>query len=210
VSDTGTGISPQVKAHIFDPFFTTKQQGKGTGLGLSTVYGIVRQCGGSIAVQSELGRGTRFTVLLPAVEAQRGEVDVLPGVSMPSGTETILLAEDEAAIRRFVRKSLEQHGYHVLECSNGLEAIERARQHPASIHLLLTDAIMPKMGGADLVAQFAACRPGVPVLRMSGYSDLVWPGADTEATYLQKPFTPAALLARVRALLDHIEVPGPV
>jgi two-component system cell cycle sensor histidine kinase/response regulator CckA len=128
---------------------------------------------------------------------------------MPSGTETILLAEDEAGVRRFVRKTLEQHGYRVLECSNGPEAIERARQNPASIQLLLTDAVMPEMGIAELVAQFAACRPGVPVLRMSGYSDLVWPGVDAEASYLQKPFTPAALLARVRALLDRIACLAP-
>ncbi len=210
VSDAGTGIPPEVKARMFDPFFTTKQPGKGTGLGLSTVYGIVKQCGGSISVNSELGRGTEFTILLPAVEAQRGAGAVLPAASMPSGTETILLAEDEPGVRSFVRMSLERQGYRVLECSNGVEAIERARQHPDSIDLLLTDAVMPQMGGAELVLQFAACRPGVPVLRMSAHSDLIWPGADAEANYLQKPFTSAALLTRVRALLDCVEVPHPV
>jgi CheY-like chemotaxis protein len=204
-----------VKAHIFDPFFTTKPQGKGSGLGLSTVYGIVKQCGGSISVSSELGRGTQFRILLPAVQAQRGEVAVLPAASMPSetlpsGKETILLAEDEEGVRRFVRENLERRGYRVLECSNGREAIERARQHPGSIHLLITDAVMPEMGGAELAAQFADCRPGVPVLCMSGYSSMVWPGADTEASYLQKPFTPAVLLTRVRALLDRTEAPPPV
>jgi PAS domain S-box-containing protein len=207
VSDTGTGISPEVKAHIFEPFFTTKQQGKGTGLGLSTVYGIVQQCGGSIAVSSELGRGSQFRILLPAVpapavQAQPAAAAVLPAVAMPSGTETILLAEDEEGVRRFVLENLERRGYRVLGCSNGREAIERARQHPSSIHLLITDAVMPEMGGAELAAQFADCRPGVPVLCMSGYSAMVWPGANAEASYLQKPFTPAALLTRVRALLD--------
>ncbi len=202
VSDTGKGISPEVKARIFDPFFTTKQQGKGSGLGLSTVYGIVKQCGGSISVSSELGRGTQFRVLFPVVQPPPREVAALPAVSMPSGTETILLAEDEDGVRRFTRETLEQRGYRVLGCSNGREAIERARLHPDPIHLLITDAVMPEMSGADLAAQFADCRPGVPVLCMSGYSAMVWPGADVQASYLQKPFTPAALLTRVRALLD--------
>jgi len=210
VTDTGTGISPEVKAHIFDPFFTTKKQGKGTGLGLSTVYGIVKQCGGSISVHSELGRGTRFTILLPEVEAQAGEAVALPAVSLPLVTETILLAEDEAGVRGFVRLTLEHHGYRVLECSNGREAIERALQHPGSIHLLITDAVMPEMGGAELAGHFADCRPGVPVLCITGDSSAVWPGVASETGCLQKPFTPAALLTRVRALLDRKEVPCPV
>ena len=211
VSDTGTGISPEVKVHIFDPFFTTKQPGKGTGLGLSTVYGIVKQCGGSISVDSEPGRGTKFTILLAAVEAQCEAVAALPGLSMQTGTETILLAEDEPGLRYLVRLTLEQHGYRVLECSNGLEAIERTRQHPDAIHLLLTDAVMPEMGGAELAAQFSACHPGVPVLCMSGYGGFVWPNATSDGDTLQKPFTPAVLLSRVRALLDDADhsVTGP-
>jgi two-component system cell cycle sensor histidine kinase/response regulator CckA len=211
VRDTGTGISDEVKTHIFEPFFTTKPQGKGTGLGLSTVYGIVKQCGGSITVWSEVGRGAEFRILLPAVEvpavpAQRVDAAVVSAVTMPWGTETILLAEDEEGVRRFVLESLERRGYRVLGCCNGREAIERARQHPGAIDLLITDAVMPEMGGAELAAQFADCRPGVPVLCMSGYSAMVWPGADAaEASFLQKPFTPAALLMRVRALLDRVE-----
>jgi PAS domain S-box-containing protein len=203
VTDTGTGISPEAMAHIFEPFFTTKRPGKGTGLGLSTAYGIVKQCGGSISVQSELGRGATFTIFLPAVEAPRGEVPALSTATMSSGGETILLADDEPGVRRFVRMTLENHGYRVLECSNGLEAIERARQHPDAIHLLLTDAVMPEMGGEELAAQFAACRPGVPVLCMFAYAGTVWPGATVEGSCLQKPFTAAVLLTRVRALLDQ-------
>jgi two-component system, cell cycle sensor histidine kinase and response regulator CckA len=206
VSDTGTGIAPDVKDHLFEPFFTTKPQGKGTGLGLSTVYGIVKQCGGSISVSSELGRGTQFRVLLPAVLAQRDEVAVLPPAPTPSGTETILLAEDEDGVRYFVQQNLEKHGYRVLACANGREAIERARQHSGSIHLLITDAVMPEMGGAELAALFADSHPGVPVLCISGYIAKVWPGADPETNFLQKPFTPAVLLTRVRAMLDRLEV----
>jgi two-component system cell cycle sensor histidine kinase/response regulator CckA len=204
VSDTGTGLSADVKAHLFDPFFTTKQPGKGTGLGLSTVYGIVKQGGGSISVDTELGRGTRFTILLPSVEAQGGEAAALPVAPMPAATETILLAEDEAAVRGFVRLTLERHGYRVLVCSNGREAIECARQHAGSIDLLITDAIMPEMGGAELAERFADCRPGVPVLCMCGDGGTVWPGVASEASCLRKPFTPAALLLHVRALLDCI------
>ena len=203
VGDTGTGISPEVAPHIFDPFFTTKPPGKGTGLGLSTVYGIVKKCGGSILVNSQPGRGTEFTLLFPTVEAQAGDGARIPAVSLTPGTETVLLAEDQLGVRRFVRTSLEQGGYRVIECSTGLEAIERARRHSDSIHLLLTDAVMPDMGGAELAKQFAVCCPGVPVICMSGYSDLVWPEAATVDSYLQKPFTAEALLLRVRTSLDH-------
>jgi two-component system, cell cycle sensor histidine kinase and response regulator CckA len=135
------------------------------------------------------------------------EAGVRPVTPVRSGSETILLAEDEAIVRRFLRESLEQYGYRVLECSNGLEAMERARHYPASIHLLLTDLVMPGMGGAELAAQFSACHPGVPVLCLSGYSEVVWPLA--AGSFLQKPVTPAVLLTRVRALLDHAEVPLP-
>src|ERR1035441_10370523 len=139
-------------------------------------------------------------------EMQRVDAAVVSAVPMPWGTETILLSEDEEGVRRFVLESLERRGYRVLACCNGREAIERARQHPGAIDLLITDAVMPEMGGAELAAQFADCHPGVPVLCMSGYSAMVWPGADAAGpSFLQKPFTPAALLMRVRALLDRGE-----
>ena len=137
---------------------------------------------------------------------QRVDAAVAPAVATYWGTETILLAEDEEGVRRFVLESLERRGYRVFGCCNGREAIERARQHPGAIDLLITDAVMPEMGGAELAAQFADCHPGVPVLCMSGYSAMVWPGADAAgAGFLQKPFTPAALLTRVRAMLDRGE-----
>jgi two-component system, cell cycle sensor histidine kinase and response regulator CckA len=202
VSDTGVGMSAKVKARIFDPFFTTKGPGKGTGLGLSTVYGIVKQCGGSILVSSELGHGTSFTVYLPAAVGEHVQADVPFLVASPSGTETILLAEDEDGVRTFVRASLEQHGYRVLECSNGSTAVQEARQNPDPIHLLLSDVVMPDMKGTALAAQFALLRPSVPVLYMSGH----WGSTSSESVadelWLQKPFTPAVLLTRVRSILD--------
>ncbi|MCX6632556.1 MAG: response regulator, partial [Candidatus Solibacter sp.] len=154
--------------------------------------------------------GAQFQIFFPAVQARRTEIPVLPVASASSGTETILLAEDEEGVRRYAQETLERRGYRVLACSHGPEAIERARQHSGSIHLLITDAVMPEMGGAELAALFADCRPGVPVLCMSGYSAMVWPGADTQASYLQKPFTPTVLLTRVRSLLDRGEVARPV
>ena len=170
----------------------------------------MKQCGGSISVWSEVGRGAEFRILLPVVDAPAEEAQrvdaVVPAATTSWGTETILLAEDEEGVRRFVLESLERRGYRVLGCCNGREAIERARKHPGAIDLLITDAVMPEMGGAELAAQFADCHPGVPVLCMSGYSAMVWPGAAAaESSYLQKPFTPAALLTRVRALLDRGE-----
>ncbi len=210
VSDTGSGMSLEVKKHLFEPFFTTKEQGKGTGLGLSTVYGIVKQCGGSISVYSEIGHGAKFRILLPTFAVEPAEGPSAPPATLARGTETILLAEDEPGVRMFVRAALEQQGYRVLECSNGREAIELARQHPGPIHLLLADAIMPKMGGVDLAALFSVCRPGVPVLCMSGYIEMVWPsGEASETSFIQKPFTATAVLAQVRALLDAAARPIP-
>jgi two-component system cell cycle sensor histidine kinase/response regulator CckA len=201
VSDTGTGMPPEVKERIFEPFYTTKDPGKGTGLGLSTVYGIVTQCAGSISVYSEPGHGSTFRMLFPAVEAG-AIVPVTSTVQRDcSGHETILMAEDESGLRKYVRRILEDKGYKVVEASNGHHALEAARQHRGPIHLLLTDIVMPEMGGIDLIGEFSSLRPHVPVLCMSGYSERLWRQGEL-AGYLQKPFTPLMLLTQVRSLLD--------
>jgi len=202
VSDTGVGMSPEVRAHIFEPFFTTKEPGKGTGLGLSSVYGIVRQSGGTVWVYSEPGHGTTFRMLFPALEGDQGPALPAPVEFGPAGKETILLAEDEPGVRKYVREILQQHGYTVLETANGRDALELAGEHSGPIHLLLADAVMPAMGGLELSRQFSSARPGVPVLCMSGYSDRIWSQAEMPENYIQKPFTPAALLTRIRTLLD--------
>jgi PAS domain S-box-containing protein len=203
VSDTGVGMSPEVKAHLFEPFFTTKEAGKGTGLGLSTVYGIVKQSEGSIWVYSEPGRGTTFRILFPAVEAE-GEPARPAPLKVQFGSDTILLAEDELGVRDFVRQILERHGYTVLEASNGREALEFARKYAGPIHIVIADVVMPEMGGAELASQFGAERPGIPVLLMSGYTDQIGRSDEMGAGYLQKPFTSASLLAQVRAALDAV------
>jgi two-component system, cell cycle sensor histidine kinase and response regulator CckA len=202
VSDTGTGMPPEVKARIFEPFFTTKEKGKGTGLGLSTVYGIVKQSRGWITVDSEPGLGTTFRVLLPASRAAGERTLELAAETGLSGNETILFAEDEAGVRRYVRQVLERNGYRVLEVGNGREALRLARQHRAPIHLLLTDVVMPDLGGVDLAEQFAKLRPGVPVLCMSGYSDRLWRRNDLVVHFLQKPFASGTILKQIRQLLD--------
>jgi two-component system cell cycle sensor histidine kinase/response regulator CckA len=203
VSDTGSGMTEDVRAHIFEPFFTTKEAGKGTGLGLSTVYGIVTQSGGAISVCSEPGHGSTFKMRFPAVEAGSRVTLKASAEVMLAGYETILLAEDEATVRKYVRHILERRGYTVLEASNGREALEVAQQYRGPIHLLLTDIVMPEMGGVELVSEFAGARRQVPVLCMSGYTNRVW--VQGELGYLQKPFTPTALLSQLRAILDAAE-----
>jgi PAS domain S-box-containing protein len=204
VSDTGEGMPPEVKTHIFEPFFTTKEVGKGTGLGLSTVYGIVKQCGGSISVYSEPGQGTSFKILLPALEVEEEETARTPASQrIVTGTETILLAEDDEAVRGFVSGLLSHHGYQVVETSDPNAALEAARQQPSPIHLLLTDVVMPYMSGMELAARFRELHPGVPVLLMSGYSAKLRT-RPLDAPSIEKPFSPAALLSRVRDLLDGV------
>jgi PAS domain S-box-containing protein len=202
VRDSGTGMTAEIQAHIFEPFFTTKPQGRGTGLGLSTVYGIVTQFGGAIWVDSQPGHGSRFTVIFPAVKKEVAAAPLPPANTPASGNETILVAEDDPVVRRFVRGILERHGYTILESSNGRAALELARQHPGPIHLLLADVVMPEMGGAELSQQFPSVRPGVRVLCMSGYTDRAFPEAELPGGYLQKPFTTEALLTKVRKVLD--------
>jgi two-component system, cell cycle sensor histidine kinase and response regulator CckA len=203
VSDTGSGMSPDVKAHLFEPFFTTKEPGKGTGLGLSTVYGIVKQSEGSIWVYSEPGRGSAFKIIFPAVETEIASVPSEPP-TFPSGDETILIAEDEPGIRGFVRQVLERHGYTVLEASNGREALDLARIHTGPIHLVIADVVMPEVGGPELASRFEAEHPGIPVLFVSGYSNREVQLEEMGAGYVQKPFTSSTLLNQVRQALDPV------
>jgi two-component system, cell cycle sensor histidine kinase and response regulator CckA len=206
VSDTGSGIADEVKPRIFEPFFTTKERGKGTGLGLATVYGIVKQAGGHVSLDSRVGVGTTFAVLLPAVappDARTGLGKI--GVA-PRGTETVLLAEDEDVVRRLARLALEMQGYAVLEVSSGADALRAAEGHAGPIHLLVTDVVMPDLGGRELANAVRARRQGVKVLFMSGYTDdaVVRYGVSEDGdAFLQKPFTPLVLARKVRAVLDE-------
>jgi PAS domain S-box-containing protein len=198
VTDTGAGIPADLCGRIFEPFFTTKEKGKGTGLGLSTVYGIVKQSGGTISVESEPGSGSKFRVLLPAVErAAVAPAEPAAAAEPVAGSETILLAEDEDGVRRFVASVLRSSGYTVLEAANGREALELAGRHGGPIHLLLSDVVMPEMGGVELADKFSTPRPEAAVLMMTGYAERPIPEQHA-ADVLLKPFTPAALLGRVR------------
>jgi PAS domain S-box-containing protein len=208
ISDTGSGMSADVKTHLFEPFFTTKDLGQGTGLGLSTVYGIVKQSGGDIEVDSEPGRGTTFKIYFPRM-AETALPPKLLDSAAPKicGLETILLAEDEAGVRSLLRRVLEQNGYTVLEAENGTEALQLCAKHPEPIHLLVTDLVMPKMNGRELAERMAQIRPNLQVLYMSGYTDdaIIRQGIQELGTaFLQKPFNPAAFLEKVRQRLDKV------
>ncbi len=205
VSDSGIGMSEEVRAQIFEPFFTTKGPGKGTGLGLSTVYGIIKQSGGNIWVYSEIGRGTTFKIYLPRASegSQPGRLPQ-PEVMVLEGNETILLAEDEPAVRSVAAKVLNGLGYKVLTAETGKHAIEVAAACTEEIHLLLTDVVMPELSGSELARQLTVLRPSLKVLFMSGYTDeaIIHHGVLTSnLAYLQKPFTPEALGRKVRTVL---------
>jgi nitrogen-specific signal transduction histidine kinase/ActR/RegA family two-component response regulator len=206
VSDSGVGMTPEVMSRIFEPFFTTKEQGKGTGLGLSTVYGIVQQSGGYVDVQSEIGKGSTFSVYLPRVD-ERAEAPVA-GSTLPerqAGTETILLVEDEDGVRNLARQLLQKHGYSVLDTRHGGEALLVCERHQGAIHLLLTDVILSQMSGRDLARRLAQIRPQMKVLYMSGYSgDAVEQHGvfDLGVHFLQKPFSAEGLISKVREVLD--------
>jgi signal transduction histidine kinase/ActR/RegA family two-component response regulator len=207
VSDSGVGIAREILPHIFEPFFTTKEQGKGTGLGLATVYGIVKQSGGYIEVESEPDRGTTFRVYLPRVDAHvpTAEQRASRPPAIGAGTETILLVEDEEGVRELARDILRASGYTVIEARNGSEALQLSERHQGPLELLLTDVVMPRMSGRELAERLAPLRPDMSVLYMSGYTDDAVIrhgvlGADT--AFLQKPFTPATLVQRVRETLD--------
>jgi two-component system, cell cycle sensor histidine kinase and response regulator CckA len=204
VADTGTGMDAETQSRIFEPFFTTKELGKGTGLGLSTVYGIVRQSGGHIWVYSEPGHGTTFKVYLPLVEQSVQVARPATGTTRSlRGAETILLVEDEEALRELTRSLLEGAGYTVLEADRPEKALEIAIQHSEPIHLMLTDMVMPAMNGRELAANLATIRPATKVVYMSGYTGFTHPGlAGSGITLLSKPFTRDGLLRKLHEVLE--------
>jgi PAS domain S-box-containing protein len=226
VSDTGSGMDTETQAHIFEPFFTTKAPGKGTGLGLATVYGVVKQSDGWIWVDSKPGRGTTFQIYLPQVqefvgyEASIAEIAphesqapkestsrVVPALETSAkGTETVLVVEDQDGIRDIVRESLRRNGYKVLIANDGDEALQMAAAYPDPIHLLITDLVMPNIGGRELAQRLTPLRPAMKVLFMSGYSEqsaLEIEATSQSATVLQKPFSLDALARNVRCVLDE-------
>ena len=207
VSDTGHGIPADILPHLFEPFFTTKGPGQGTGLGLATVHGIVQQAGGHVGVYSEVGVGTTFKVYLPRLADAAGNPAPMSALRPPSrGTETILLVEDEGGVRALTRHVLQAAGYTVLEAADGAEAVRLAAAHRGRVHLLVTDVVMPGVGGRELAGRLAAGQPGLKVLYLSGYTDdaVVRHGVlEEHVHFLQKPFTPAALAHKVREVLDR-------
>jgi PAS domain S-box-containing protein len=211
VRDTGVGMDSLIKTHLFEPFFTTKGPGKGTGLGLATVYGIVTQSGGAIRVDSEPGQGATFTIDFPRVDAPADLRD--PGITAaaPHGSETVLLVEDEPAVRGLARDILHQQGYTVLEAADGDEALRVGREHGGPIHLLVTDVVMPQMGGRELSDRLKAGRREIKVLYVSGYTDdaILHQGvSETGTAFLPKPFSASALAHKVREVLDAAPASG--
>jgi PAS domain S-box-containing protein len=205
VTDYGVGMSDDVKQHLYEPFFTTKDTGKGTGLGLATVYGIIQQIGGRIEVESELGRGTTFHIYLPRTDLAATEPPTTPVPAAElRGSETVLVVEDQEAVRHLAITILKNYGYRVLQATNGPEAIALANGYKGTIHLLLTDIIMPSMDGRVLAKHMKTARPEIKVLYVSGYSeDKIGHGQllDADLDYIAKPFTPTALAARIRQIL---------
>jgi PAS domain S-box-containing protein len=206
VGDTGCGMDEATKTRVFEPFFTTKEIGKGTGLGLATVYGIVKQSGGHIDVESRPGRGATFRIYLPRLEHTVQNPAYPNGnASVPRGKETVLLVEDEDKVRKFVHHALRLNGYTVLEARSGPEALQLCKDHPGGIDLLVTDVIMPEMNGRQLAEEAALLRENLKVLFISGYTDRVWGDnriLNPETAFLPKPITPAVLARKVREVLD--------
>lgn len=212
VNDTGAGMPPEVKEHLFEPFFTTKDKGKGTGLGLSTVYGIIKQSGGDIWVNSEPGLGTTFNIHLPRVDepVDNTRMRVTREEIPRGGGETILLVEDEEDVRRLAVRILQRQGYTVLEASCGKDALVLCKEHQGPIHLILTDVVMPGMSGRQLADQLIPLHPNLKVVYMSGYTDnaVIHHGVLEEGVnYIQKPFTIDGLMKRMREVLDKSSSP---
>src|SRR6516164_6831534 len=205
VTDTGTGMDQETQAHIFEPFFTTKEKGKGTGLGLATVYGIVKQSGGFIWVYSEVGKGTSFKIYIPRIDQAEEHIGTsTPSAEVPTGTETVLLTEDEQDVRQIAREFLESGGYKVIEAKDATEAKRLAAEHRGNIDLLVTDMVMPGMTGQELAVHLQSEQPGLCVVFMSGYSERAateMADADPTVRLLTKPFSRSALLRAVREIL---------
>jgi CheY-like chemotaxis protein len=206
IRDTGVGMDETIQANVFEPFFTTKPPGKGTGLGLATVFGIVQHSGGQIDLTSAPGEGTTIDVYLPRAPADARTVAEPPRREAPGGgTETVLLVEDDAQVRAVARRFLTAQGYSVLEADDGYDALRVAAEHPGRIDLVITDVVMPKLGGPQFVKRLEEIRPGSAVLYISGYTDGYVSRerlAGGTVALLKKPFTEDALARRVRALLD--------
>jgi two-component system, cell cycle sensor histidine kinase and response regulator CckA len=205
VSDTGSGMDETTRAHLFEPFFTTKGSGKGTGIGLSTVFGIVKQSGGGVEVESEPNRGTSVKIFLPRVDQQALTESERPSRVVARGTETILVVEDDDMVRHLVCETLERQGYRILDAPGPIEARRLTDHFKPDIDLLITDVVMPKGSGRELAAQLAPLRPGMRVLYMSGYTDNAVLNSgitQKDVAFLQKPFTPARLVETVREVLE--------
>jgi PAS domain S-box-containing protein len=207
VTDTGVGMDNQTRTHLFEPFFTTKERGKGTGLGLSTVYGIVKQHGGEIRVESQPSAGAAFHIYFPVSEESSEPAEVSRRMdAAPVGTETVLLVEDEAGVREFARETMKRAGYRVLEAADAQDAVTLAEQEKGPIHLLLTDVIMPLVSGRELAEQIKSLREGIRVIYMSGYTDdvLAYRGdLGPDIDFLQKPFGPDVLARKIREVLER-------
>jgi CheY-like chemotaxis protein len=205
VRDTGKGMSQETMARVFEPFFTTKEPGRGTGLGLSTVYGIIEQSGGFVTVESEPGRGTTFRVYLPSAAVAGADAEVTPAVvDVVTSASTILLVDDDLAVREIVRDILIEEGFAVLEAANGEEAMRVIERDDGTIRLLLTDVVMPRMNGLQLAKNVGVQRPQMPILYMSGHVDPAGLGEGTlpvGAALISKPFSQELLVERVRAAL---------
>jgi hypothetical protein len=205
VSDTGTGMTREVIEHAFEPFYTTKRDGTGTGLGLATVYGIVTQAGGQVQIYSEPDGGTTFTITLPVTaEAVTPLTEPAPYKRTPQG-ETVLVVEDEAALREVTKRILTRNGYHVITAENGPEALDIARGYPGEIHLLVTDVVMPRMLGREVAERMLVIKPEIEVLFMSGYARPVLASQgrlDPNVALVEKPFSEADLLAKAGQVLD--------